>query len=54
MTSSRDLDRELTLLRQRTDTIEEVLKGIRNEVTLEIWPESGGGRVVSYTWGIKK
>ncbi len=21
---------------------------------LEIWPESGGGRVVSYTWGIKK
>ena len=34
MTSSRDLDRELTLLRQRIDTIEEVLKGIRNEVTL--------------------
>ncbi len=26
----------------------------RISVTLEIWPETGGGRAVSYTWGIKK
>ena len=34
MSSNRDLERDLTLLHQRIDTIEEVLQGIRNEVTL--------------------